>query len=61
MEEHAVQQNLTDQHLSRMIPSGWVGSGTRQEMQRWPHHSGPKTHLQHIHPWVARDRLLHYS
>lgn len=42
MEEHAVQQNLTDQHLPRMIPSGWVGAGTRQAMQPWPHHSAPK-------------------
>lgn len=50
------QQNLTDQHLPRMIPQGGLGL----ETQCWPHIQLLK-HLQHVHPWVAQDRLLRYS
>lgn len=50
------QQNLTDQHLPRMIPQGGLGL----ETQCWPHIQLLK-HLQQVHPWVAQDRLLRYS
>lgn len=50
------QQNLTDQHLPSMIPQGGLGL----ETQCWPHIQLLK-HLQHVHPWVAQDRLLRYS